>query len=92
MRLGLAENPKLRNRLTMAGLNGKAYTDIFFASQFLLPLAGVVAATLMPSDYTIMCVIIFGILGYMAPDFWLSWKTGRRRKQLSAAAYPMRLT
>ena len=81
MRLGLAENPKLRNRLTMAGLNGKAYADIFFASQFLMPLAGVVAGTLMPSN-TILCVIIFGILGYMAPDFWLNWKTGRRRKRI----------
>src|SRR5438045_5067338 len=39
MRFGLAENPKLRSRLTMAGLNGKAFSDIFFASQFLTPLA-----------------------------------------------------
>jgi tight adherence protein C len=81
MRLGLAENPKLRARLTMAGLNGKAYSDIFFASQFLIPLAGVVVATLMPSNI-ILCVIIFGVLGYMAPDFWLNWKTGRRRKRI----------
>lgn len=81
MRFGLAENPKLRARLTMAGLNGKAYSDIFFASQFLIPLAGIVAGTLMPSN-SILCVIIFGVLGYMAPDFWLSWKTGRRRKRI----------
>ena len=81
MRLGLAENPKLRTRLTMAGLNGKAYADIFFASQFLLPLAGVVVGTLMPSN-AVLCVIIFGVLGYMAPDFWLNWKTGRRRKKI----------
>ncbi len=81
MRLGLAENPKLRARLTMAGLNGKAYSDIFFASQFLMPLAGIVAGTLMPSN-TILCVVAFGILGYMAPDFWLNWKTGGRRKRI----------
>ncbi len=81
MRLGLAENPKLRSKLTMAGLDGKAYSDIFFAAQFLTPLAGVVGGTLMPSN-TILCVIIFGVLGYMAPDFWLNWKTGRRRKRI----------
>ena len=81
MRLGLAENPKLRARLTMAGLDGKAYADIFFASQFLVPLAGVVAGTLMPSN-TVLCVVAFGIVGYMAPDFWLNWKTGRRRKRI----------
>jgi len=81
MRLGLAENPKLRNRLTMAGLDGKAFADIFFASQFLLPLAGVVAGTLMPAN-TVLCMVAFGVLGYMAPDFWLNWKTGRRRKRI----------
>jgi tight adherence protein C len=81
MRFGLAENPKLRTRLTMAGLNGKAYSDIFFASQFLTPLAGVVAGTLMPSN-TVLCVVAFGVLGYMAPDFWLNWKTNRRRKRI----------
>ena len=81
MRLGLAENPKLRARMTGAGLNAKVYTDIFFASQFLAPLAGVVAGTLMPSN-TIMCVVAFGIAGYMAPDFWLNWKTSRRKKRI----------
>jgi len=81
MRFGLAENPKLRSRLTMAGLNGKAFSDIFFAAQFLTPLAGVVAGTLMPSN-TVLCVVAFGVLGYMAPDFWLNWKTGRRRKRI----------
>jgi len=81
MRFGLAENPKLRARLTMAGLNGKSFSDIFFASQFLTPLAGVVAGTLMPSN-TVLCVVAFGVLGYMAPDFWLNWKTNRRRKRI----------
>lgn len=81
MRLGLAENPKLRAKLTMAGLNGKAYSDIFFASQFLMPLAGVVAGTLMPSN-SVLCVVAFGVVGYMAPDFWLNWKMNRRRKRI----------
>ncbi len=81
MRVGLAENPKLKSRLAMAGLNGKAYSEIFFASTYLTPLAGIVAGTLMPSN-TIMCVVAFGIAGYMAPDFWLNWKTSRRRKRI----------
>ena len=81
MRLGLAENPKLKSQLAMAGLSGKAYSDIFFAAQFLMPLAGVVAGTLMPSN-TLLCVVAFGVLGYMAPGFWLNWKTSRRRKRI----------
>jgi len=82
MRLGLADNPRLRARMTSAGLNAKLYTDLFFAAQLLAPLAGVVAATLMPTSNTVMCVVAFGIAGYMAPDFWLNWKTTRRRKRI----------
>jgi len=81
IRLGLAENPKLKARLTSAGLNPTKYTDIFFAAQFLTPLAGAVAGSLMGSN-TIMCVVAFGVAGYLAPDFWLNWKTGRRRHRI----------
>ena len=42
-RLGLAENPILKARLSAAGIRGAASSDIFFASQFLVPAAGAVA-------------------------------------------------
>jgi len=81
VRLGLAENPKLKARLVQAGLKGSASGDIFFASQFLAPLSGIVIGSLMGSN-TIICMIAFGVAGYLAPDFWLNWKTGRRRKRI----------
>jgi len=37
MRLGLADNPRLRARMTSAGLNAKLYTDLFFAATAACP-------------------------------------------------------
>ena len=42
IRLGLADNPKLKARLAAAGMHRNASLDIFFAAQFLVPLAGAV--------------------------------------------------
>jgi tight adherence protein C len=81
VRLGLADNPRLKARLVQAGINPNTSTDIFFAAQFLTPLAGAVIGTLVGSN-TIICVVAFGVAGYMAPDFWLNWKTGRRRHRI----------
>ena len=63
----------------MAGIRGTASTDIFFASQFLVPAAGAVAGSIIkiPSY-----VLGLGALGYMAPNMWLNWKTKGRRKRI----------
>lgn len=81
IRLGLADNPRLKARLTSAGMNPGTSTDIFFAAQFLTPLAGAFIGSLMGSK-TMICVVAFGVAGYLAPDFWLNWKTGRRRNRI----------
>lgn len=81
VRLGLAENPALKARLAMAGVRGTASTDIFFASQFLVPAAGAVIGSLIGSN-TVSYVLGFGALGYMAPNMWLNWKTNGRRKRI----------
>jgi tight adherence protein C len=81
VRLGLAENPALKARLAMAGIRGTASTDIFFASQFIVPAAGAVLGSLIGSN-TICYVLGFGALGYMAPNMWLNWKTKGRRKRI----------
>jgi tight adherence protein C len=81
VRLGLAENPALKARLAMAGIRGTASTDIFFASQFLVPAAGAVLGSLIGTN-TVSYVLGFGALGYMAPNMWLNWKTKGRRKRI----------
>jgi tight adherence protein C len=81
IRLGLAEDPRLKARLANAGIHGKASADVFFASQFLVPLTGAVLGSIMRSN-TIFWVFAFGVVGYLAPDMWLNWKTKRRRNRI----------
>jgi tight adherence protein C len=81
MRLGLAENPRLKVRLSQAGIRGKAGSDMFFAAQFLVPLLGAVGGSLFGSN-VLLCVLAFGVAGYLAPDMWLNWMMGRRRKRI----------
>jgi tight adherence protein C len=81
IRLGLAEDPRLKVRLANAGIHGKASADVFFASQFLVPLTGAVAGSLISSS-TIFWVFAFGVAGYLVPDMWLNWKTSWRRHRI----------
>jgi len=81
MRLGLADNPKLKARLAAAGVKAKASADLYFAAQFIVPLAGAGAGSLMTSN-TVMWVLAGGVIGYLAPDIWLSRKTRKRRHKI----------
>jgi tight adherence protein C len=81
IRLGLADNPRLKARLSAAGLHGKSSMDIFFAAQFLVPLSAAAAGSLIGSN-TLYCVVAFGVMGYLLPDMWLTKKTASRRKRI----------
>lgn len=81
IRLGLAENPVLKARLAAAGIKGTAASDIFFASQFLVPAAGAVIGSVIGTN-TLSYVLGLGAIGYIAPNMWLNWKTSRRRKRI----------
>jgi tight adherence protein C len=81
MRLGLAENPRLKVRLAQAGISSKAGFDIYFAAQFIVPIAGALGGTLFHSNL-VLCVLAFGVAGYLAPDMWLNWMMGRRRHRI----------
>ena len=81
VRLGLADNPRLKARLAAAGIRGTASTDIFFASQFLAPAAGAVIGTLIGTN-TLSYVLGLGAIGYIAPDMWLNWMTNARKKRI----------
>ena len=80
-KLGLAENAKLKARLTTAGMRDPATGDIFFAAQFLLPLAMAFGASFVPKN-TMFCVLIGGVTGFIAPDFWLSRKITQRKAKI----------
>jgi tight adherence protein C len=71
----------LKARLAAAGMHRSASLDVYFAAQFLVPLAGAVAGSLIGSN-TLYCIVAFGVLGYLIPDLWLSRKTASRRKRI----------
>jgi tight adherence protein C len=80
-RFGLAENPKLTNRLQQAGLRDERSKDIFLASQVLVPLFFGVCGTFVPSN-TVMAVIVGAAIGFLAPDFWLTSAQNARKKKI----------
>ena len=78
-RLGLAENTKLKDRLFTAGLREAHFYDIFFTLQCVLPLAGAFTGSFF-SENTFFWIFAGLVVGYMLPDFWLTWKTKKRKK------------
>lgn len=80
-RLGLAENVKLKKRLLEAGLRDKSTLDVFFAVQLATPVLFGFAGSFI-NDNTAFWVFALAVVGYMAPDFWLTKKTGQRRHKI----------
>jgi tight adherence protein C len=81
IRMGLAEDTRMKSRLVAAGVHSNSGNEIYFAAQFLVPLAGAVAGSFMRSNM-LLGVLGFGALGYLAPDIWLKRKTANRRKRI----------
>ncbi len=81
VKLGLTENTKLKMKLLSAGMRGRATGDVFFAVQCLLPLAMAFGASFVPEN-TMFCVLIAGVIGFMAPDFWLGRKINQRKTKI----------
>jgi tight adherence protein C len=80
-RLGFGENQKLKRRLLAAGFRSANAPDAFFAVQCLLPLAGAFAGTFLQEN-TFFMSLLLAMLGFMAPDLWLSRKMAQRKAQI----------
>lgn len=80
-RMGLAVSDKSVERLAAAGYRNGGAPDVFFAAQFLTPLAGAFGGSFMPQN-TLFWVAMFAALGYLAPSFWLTEKIRRRREKI----------
>ena len=80
-KLGLTESAKLKARLTAAGLRDRATADIFFAAQFLLPLAMAFGGSFVQQN-TMFWVLTGAVAGFVTPDFWLNRKINRRKTKI----------
>jgi tight adherence protein C len=75
-------DPKLVQRLMLAGYRKPAHADIFLGLRLAIPAAlGVLIAVFAGSNAIMYFIIAVG-LGFFAPDFWLNWAINKRRDKI----------
>jgi tight adherence protein C len=80
-RLGLRDNPKLRERFVAAGLRSPGDADLYFGIRLLGPLAALVGASFIPTNTTFW-MIGAAALAFLAPDLVLTEIIRHRREKI----------
>src|SRR5580704_5109094 len=80
-RIGFTGDNKLKQKFLSAGLRGGNKMDVYLTARFLVPLAAVAAGSFMPSNTFTWC-LVFGGVGYLLPDIWLTRLVKRRQKRI----------
>lgn len=75
-------NPDLVRRLTLAGYRSPSHADIFLGVRLALPAVLGFTAAFVFKDNVVIAFLIAIVLGFFAPDFWLSHAINTRRQQL----------
>lgn len=75
-------NPEIVRGLMLAGYRKPYHADIFLGMRLALPAVLGLTATLLFSNNTIVFFLVALVIGFFAPDFWLSYATNRRRERL----------
>jgi tight adherence protein C len=75
-------DPEIVRRLMLAGYRKPYHADIFLGMRLAVPaLLGLIVAMVF-SNNTIIFFMLALVIGFFAPDFWLSYATNRRRERL----------
>jgi tight adherence protein C len=80
-RIGFSGDEKLKERFLSAGLRGANKMDIYLTARVLVPLAGIAAASFIPGSM-LTWSLVFGGIGYLLPDIWLTRMVKRRQKRI----------
>jgi tight adherence protein C len=83
-RLGLSDDENLRRRLANAGARGRNPIEIYFASRFLLPCAGILAGSFFKGS-SLFARMALGFFGYMLPDIWIARMIRQRNMKMRKA-------
>jgi tight adherence protein C len=75
-------NPDLVRRLSLAGYRSPSHADIFLGVRLALPAILGFAATFLFHDNVIIFFVLAIVIGFFAPDFWLSYAINSRRERL----------
>jgi len=79
---GLSSSPEVAQRLAMAGYRKASHVDIFNAVRMLLPVLAAVTAAFVAQSAVFFWVIVSAIVGFLLPDFWLTYAIGKRKQRL----------
>lgn len=75
-------NPDLVRRLSLAGYRNPSHADIFLGARLALPAILGFGAAFLFRDNVIIFFLMAVLIGFFAPDFWLSHAINSRREQL----------
>jgi tight adherence protein C len=75
-------NPDLVRRLSLAGYRKPSHADIFLGVRLALPAILGFSTAFLFRDNVVIFFLIAVVLGFFAPDFWLSYAINRRREQI----------
>jgi tight adherence protein C len=75
-------NPEIVRRLLLAGYRKPYHADIFLGSRLAVPAVLGLTVALVFTDNVFIFFVVALIVGYFAPDFWLSHAINRRRNEL----------
>ena len=75
-------DPEIVHRLMLAGYRKPYHADIFLGMRLAVPAVLGLSAAMIFSDNAIIFFLLALVIGFFAPDFWLSYATNRRRERL----------
>ncbi len=75
-------DPQIVKRLLLAGYRKPYHADIFLGTRLAVPALLGLSVALIFTENTFLFFVIALIVGFFAPDFWLSHAINRRRHQL----------
>jgi tight adherence protein C len=75
-------SPAIVRRLMLAGYRKPAHADIFLGARFAVPVLAALAVSFLIEENIILFLMMALVLGFFAPDFWLSRAIQKRREQI----------
>ena len=75
-------DPEVVRRLMLAGYRKGYHADIFLGMRLAVPAVLGLTAAMVFSSNVIIFFLLALVIGFYAPDFWLSYATNRRRERL----------
>lgn len=80
-RLGFAQDEKLRQKLSAAGIHESSAVETYFGIRLLGPVAAVLAGTFIRQN-TLFWILSLMAAAYLAPDFWVNYRARARRERI----------